>query len=229
MIITEVVMAQLSCERMKLSIKHMTDKVRVMSGPRRAPADDRRQRDSVRPRERILDAALVEFGEHGYAGARIGAIARRAGVNQQLISYYFDGKEGLHRALIARWRETSAALSRPEAPLGEVVAGFAHVGDQQRHWVRLLVWQALGGEREPDAGEYRRAMVEDLRPRQEAGEIDADLDPAYLQLALFGVALAPTLLAPFAADFTGLDPAGDEFRERYRMLIERLVARLSSR
>jgi TetR/AcrR family transcriptional regulator len=32
------------------------------------------------------EAAVTEFGEHGYAGARISAIASRAGVNQQLIS-----------------------------------------------------------------------------------------------------------------------------------------------
>jgi AcrR family transcriptional regulator len=67
-------------------------------------------RDADRTRERILDAALVEFGEHGYAGARIGAIPAR-GSNQRLISYYFDGKAGLHRALIQRWRSTSERLN----------------------------------------------------------------------------------------------------------------------
>ncbi|WP_374194453.1 TetR family transcriptional regulator [Amycolatopsis sp. MtRt-6] len=30
-------------------------------------------------------------------------IAARAGVNQQLISYYFDGKEGLYRAMSEAW------------------------------------------------------------------------------------------------------------------------------
>jgi AcrR family transcriptional regulator len=194
--------------------------------PRRAPTGDDRKRDAERTRERILDAALVEFGEHGYAGARIGAIARRAAANQQLISYYFDGKEGLYRALIERWRRMSGSLNRPDAPLAEVVAAFANVGDQQRYWVRLLVWQALAGDREEGAGEYRRGMVDDLRKRQEAGEIAADLDPAYLQLALFGAALAPTLLAQFAEDFTGLSPDTPEFQERYRDQLERLISRL---
>ena len=59
-----------------------------------------------------LDAAVVEFSEHGFSGARISAIAARAGVNQQLISYYFDGKEGLYRALQDRWRVISADTSQ---------------------------------------------------------------------------------------------------------------------
>ncbi|MEU5722225.1 helix-turn-helix domain-containing protein [Micromonospora sp. NPDC047738] len=197
------------------------------SRPRRSPSGPERKRDAERTRERILDAALVEFGEHGYAGARVTAIARRAGVNQQLISYYFDGKEGLYRALIERWRALSGELNRPDAPLDEVVAAFLHAGTAQRHWVRLLIWQALEGDREEGAEQYRRSMVDDLRRRQAAGEIAQDLDPAYLQLALFGAALAPTLLAHFAEDFTGLPVDSPEFLAGYGEELKRLIARLA--
>src|SRR4051812_37532369 len=120
---------------MTLSTKRLIDNIRrVTEGrrPRRSPSGDERVRDAERTRERILDAALVEFGEHGFAGARIEAIARRAGVNQQLISYYFDGKAGLHGALIERWRLLSVRLNPPDTPLGEVVAGFVRVGAEQR-------------------------------------------------------------------------------------------------
>ena len=50
-----------------------------------------RQRNPERSRERILAAALDEFSERGFAGARVDAIARRAGLNKQLISHYFGG------------------------------------------------------------------------------------------------------------------------------------------
>lgn len=194
--------------------------------PRRAPAGQERKRDADRTRERILDAALVEFGEHGYAGARIGAIARRAGVNQQLISYYFDGKEGLHRALNRRWREMSRGIGSADAPLGDVLAAFTDVGPAQRHWVRLLVWQAMAGYREEDDGAYRRSMVDTVRQRQQAGEIDPGLDPGHLLLALFGAALAPTLLAQFAEDFTGQEADSVAFRQTYLEQLKRIVARL---
>lgn len=214
---------------MTLSTIRLIDTIIGMAepSPRRSPSGPARKRDAERTRERILDAALVEFGEHGFAGARVGAIARRAAVNQQLISYYFDGKEGLYRALIERWRALSAALNAPDAPLGEVVTAFAHVGEAQRHWVRLLVWQALEGDREEGGAAYRKGMVDDLRRRQAAGEIAADLDPAFLQLALFGAALAPTLLAHFAEDFTGLPTDSPEFRARYAELLTAMVARLT--
>jgi TetR/AcrR family transcriptional regulator len=197
------------------------------SKPRRSPSGDERKRDAERTRERILDAALVEFGEHGYAGARIGAIARRAGANQQLISYYFDGKEGLYRALTERWRSMSGDLNRPDAPLDEVIAAFSHVGEGQRHWARLLVWQELEGNREEGGEDFRRSIVDDLCRRQAAGEIAADLDPAYTLLALFGAALAPTVLSQVARDFTGLPADSPEFLSGYREQLKRIVAHLA--
>src|SRR6478609_10341494 len=90
----------------------------------RSPNGAPRVRDAERTRAAILDAALVEFGEHGYAGARTGAIARRAGVNAQLISYYFDGKQGLYKALTQQWRAAGGGAPRPEQPLAEVVASY---------------------------------------------------------------------------------------------------------
>jgi hypothetical protein len=107
-----------------------------------------------------------------------------------------------------------------------VVAAFVRVGAAQRHWVRLLIWQALSGERNEGEADYRRAMVDDLRRRQADGEIAADLDPACLQLALFGAALAPVLLTQFAEDFTGLLAGSAEFQERYLEQLRRIVARL---
>jgi AcrR family transcriptional regulator len=196
--------------------------------PRRSPSGTERKRDAERSRERILEAALVEFGEHGYAGARISAIAGRAGVNQQLISYYFDGKEGLYRALSERWRSMSGELSRPDAPLAEVVGAFVSVGSEQRHWSRLLVWQALAGDTEADSKPFHEAMVADMRRRQAAGELAGDLDPAYVMLALIGAAVAPTLLPEFARNFTGLDPSSPEFVAAFREQIQRMVDHLAA-
>jgi TetR/AcrR family transcriptional regulator len=51
-------------------------------------------------RERILAAALSEFAAEGAAGARTARIAARAGVNKQLLHYYFGAKAGLYRAVV---------------------------------------------------------------------------------------------------------------------------------
>lgn len=209
------------------------DSVRVLNvnEPRRSPRGSDRKRDPERTRERILEAALIEFGEHGFAGARISAIAGRAGVNEQLISYYFDGKEGLYRALQQRWQMTSAAASRPELTLADVVARFLRLNIDQRSFARLLAWDGLADTgSDSDAAEqdpYFTEMVEDMRRRQRAGELADDLDPAYMLLMLFAAAFAPTVIPQIARRLTGLSVDSASFQETYAEQLRRVVERLA--
>ena len=54
-----------------------------------------RTRDADRTQQAILRAAMAEFADKGLGGARIDAIAERAGINKRLIYYYFEGKDRL--------------------------------------------------------------------------------------------------------------------------------------
>src|SRR4051812_25943812 len=158
-------MSAVSIERMILSnvcLIRSDATVIAVSQPRRSPRGPDRKRDPERTRERLLEAAVIEFRDHGYAGAPISAIARRAGVNQQLISYYFDGKEGLFRALQERWRSISGAANSPDRPLGEVVAEFLRLNVEYRSWARVLVWGGLSDDT-PDDNPFFAGMVDDLR------------------------------------------------------------------
>ena len=49
-------------------------------------------------REAILGAARKQFGDHGYAGATIRAIAADAGVDPALVHHFFGTKERLFAA-----------------------------------------------------------------------------------------------------------------------------------
>jgi AcrR family transcriptional regulator len=49
-------------------------------------------------RQRIIDAAIRLFGEHGYKDASTRDIAAAAGVNAPALQYYFENKEGLYKA-----------------------------------------------------------------------------------------------------------------------------------
>jgi TetR/AcrR family transcriptional regulator len=204
-------------------------KVSEMSSARRSPRAEDRKRDAERTQQRILDAALVEFSEHGYAGARISAIANRAGVNQQLISYYFDGKEGLYRALSTRWQALSAAFSQPAMPIHEVVGNFLQANVDHRPWARLLAWQGLTGDSE-DANQddgYFRAMVDDVRRRQLDGEVAEDLDPAYVLFVLFAAALAPSVIPQIVRRITGKVADTPEFLAAYAEQLRRIVEHLA--
>jgi AcrR family transcriptional regulator len=201
----------------------------LVTQPRRSPRGQDRKRDPERTRERILDAAAVEFGEYGFAGARISAIAARAGVNQQLISYYFDSKEGLYRELQDRWRVISAGASQPELSIAEVVAAFLRLSVEQRAFARLLAWDGLA-DTGSDAGEpepYFIEMVEDVRRRQRGGELADQLDPAYVLLMLFAAALAPTVIPQIARRITGLAADSPQFQTAYAEQLRRVVERLA--
>jgi len=50
--------------------------------------------------EQILNAALVVFGEHGLAGARLEDIAKKAGLSKGTIYLYFPNKEALFREVV---------------------------------------------------------------------------------------------------------------------------------
>jgi TetR/AcrR family transcriptional regulator len=49
----------------------------------------------------VLAAAVREFAASGFAGARVDAIAERAGVNKQALYYHFGSKEQLFQAALA--------------------------------------------------------------------------------------------------------------------------------
>lgn len=195
--------------------------------PRRSPQGPHRKRDAERTRERLLEAAEIEFGEHGYAGARISAIARRAGVNQQLISYYFDGKEGLFRALQDRWKTISGQFTAADRPLAEVVTDFLRLNVEHRSGARLLAFSGLTDTEPMPDDPIFAGMVDDLRRRQENGELAADLDPAYVMLVLFSAVLAPTVVPQVARQLTGLAADSPEFHQRYATQLELLVAHLA--
>ena len=57
-------------------------------------------RESRGPRERIQDAAITLFAQKGFAAVGVREIAASAEVNIAMISYYFEGKVGILRAII---------------------------------------------------------------------------------------------------------------------------------
>lgn len=62
----------------------------------------------------ILAAAIHEFTQKGFGGARIDAIARRSGANKRMIYHYFGGKEGLYLAAL---EHVYASIRTAEAEL----------------------------------------------------------------------------------------------------------------
>ncbi len=184
-------------------------------------------RNPERTREALLDAALAEFSEKGRSGARTSSIAARAGVNKQLISHHFGGKDGLYRALVARWLDEEADYDEPDLPLAELAARYAEEGADHRALHRLLLRASL--EEEDGAEGVGAEDLDRMRERQRAGEIVADLDPAFVLLALEAVVALGIVFPGDVRRVTGLDPASKEFAAWQAAQLRTFVSCLAGR
>jgi AcrR family transcriptional regulator len=202
---------------------------------RRAPSHEQRQRDAERSRARLLEAALEEFAAKGFAGARVADIAARAGLNTQLVSYYFGGKDGLYQELQRGWEKYEASFARPGISLADLVSEYLHASLSDPRLTRLLAWHGLAdaadaadaaGAEQTGAAADDNALA-DLRRRQANGELAAELDPGLVLLAVMGAVAAPVIMPQVARRVCGLDPSAPEFEARYADQLKRMIRRLA--
>jgi AcrR family transcriptional regulator len=198
-----------------------------VSGPRRSPSPQERTRDAERTRSALLDAALVEFGAKGLAGARVDVIAARAGVNSQLISYYFGGKQGLYDAILERWYAKERDFDQPGTTLVELVLRYLDAGRTARDLTRMFLRETLDEDPAEAADQPVTDELGRLRARQQAGEIGADLDPAFVLLFLQAMVVSGVLFPGEAKRLTGLDPSSTAFYDRAREQLTKIVERLA--
>jgi len=120
-------------------------------------------------RERILAAAIADFGERGYAGARTASIAFRAGVSPRLITYYFGGKRGLLDELRRRWAAGQAEVSKANHDFPAAIGAWLEATWSEPDWARLMIPpglpRALGRAADPPRPRRRRRPGDRLRPR----------------------------------------------------------------
>ena len=140
--------------------------------------------------DRLLDAALHEFAQHGRGGARTQRVSTRAGVNKQLIHYYFGTKDGLYQAALSRAAEAVAmqlarlplvGLTAVERLRRLVLGQFDFLLQHPRHTAMLI--GATGGGDWADVA--IRPIAELLREGQATGFFRDDVDPeTHARLAL---------------------------------------------
>ena len=119
-------------------------------------------------RDDVLDAALVEFAEHGFEGASTEDIARRAGISQPYLFRLFGTKKELFKASVARCLremlelfQRAAEGKRGEAALEAI--GGAYVDQLEADRVRLRAqMQAYVASEDPEIRQIVRAGYGDL-------------------------------------------------------------------
>lgn len=173
-------------------------------------------------RDNILEIAASEFADKGLAGARIDEIAEKTNSSKRMIYYYFGGKDGLYRAVLAAAyrgiREQEAArdfalMDAAEALEALVVHTFDYHLDRPQ-FVRLVMNENIlrGAHIDQVEGlkERNRSVVAALKTILDKGVAEGvfrtGIDPAGLHLSMsalcfYHVANRYTVRAGFGVDF----------------------------
>jgi AcrR family transcriptional regulator len=77
----------------------------------------------MKPRDRILDAAMAVFRRHGFRRSSIEQAAEAAGLTRQALYHHFKSKEALFRAVIERLHESALAAEIAAVNAAEKAGG----------------------------------------------------------------------------------------------------------
>lgn len=117
-----------------------------MNGPAKDAVRVPVRRDPERTAQNILSAAIVEFADKGFGGARIDVIAERSGANKRMIYHYFGSKEELylasleHEYIVIRKKEEELKLDElpPKEAVREIIKFTFHYFAENPQFISLL-------------------------------------------------------------------------------------------
>ena len=103
--------------------------------------------------DHILDAAAAEFAEHGYGGARVDGIARRAAVNKAMLYYHVGDKAALYTAVLTRnfavargnFEAALAGSSGPREQLVALIDALVRTARMLPHHPQIMLREVASG------------------------------------------------------------------------------------
>ncbi len=121
--------------------------------------------------ERIMAAAETIFAEHGFRGATVDEIAKRAEMSKPNLLYYFNNKEALYRAVLEHtleiWLEPLqeiAADKDPESEIRNYIARKIEASRKHPNASRIFASEMLRGA--PILGDYLHGELKALVARK---------------------------------------------------------------
>ncbi|WP_028805552.1 TetR/AcrR family transcriptional regulator [Streptomyces sp. 142MFCol3.1] len=194
-------------------------------------------------RERVLVAAMDEFGTHGYSTGSLNVIAREAGVAKGSLFQYFSGKLDLFTYVAEQTSFRIYAHMQPWLDGYDGTSAFrVHLVEALEAWLAYFathplergVTAATNMEMDPAVRDAVRVPVNEiylagLRPllqrAVEAGDLRKDADLEAL-LSLLLVLLPHLALLPHAPGLDGPIPLSGKHPQVRRENLERIVTPL---
>ena len=185
-------------------------------------------------RERVIQVALEEFAQHGYAQASVSRMVRRAGIAKGSIYQYFDDKKDLYLYLIRLAGEAKVRFMAQEKPpagrdffedfRGQLLAGarFGLASPRNQLYVQVaskMYASPIRDEMLAKMKEMSEAYLADLvRAAQEKGQIRTDVP---VELVTYFLNAVMSEFHRYVARVAGVDPdriAEPEILERMQGL-----------
>jgi AcrR family transcriptional regulator len=175
--------------------------------------------------QRIIDAALEEYGQQGWSGFTMDGVARRAGVGKSTVYLRWQDKDSL---LTAAVHSSSHALGMVDTgsmrgDLEELAANMMRHFREPAGWATLRITidtagatQRLGTFAEEVTDQFREFADRIVRRAIERGEVPADLDSRLIADCVYGPVVIQSLTARLENR-----PLGDEqIRSRVTEIVD---------
>ncbi|MGH0032190.1 MAG: TetR/AcrR family transcriptional regulator [Myxococcota bacterium] len=180
-------------------------------------------------RETILAATRALLAERGLPRVTLRAVAKRAGVQPALVTYYFGSKRALLREVVlgvaARIRDDLRAEAvRPGDPserIANVMRAMARIFVEHPYAPRLLFEQVMfaeDGTIDEFVETFARPNLESMRDLLTAGHASGqlrELDPVFFAPQLIGLNTFFYLAEPLITRLFDLDGIDRELAERF--------------
>jgi AcrR family transcriptional regulator len=212
-------------------------KARATAKP--APRRRKPRRDAEATRERIFAAATREFASHGFGGARVDRISRRARTFDRMLYYHFGNKEQLFRVVLegayenlwAAEERLDLARADPVEAIRELVAFTWQYYVDHPEFVRLLnsenLQQGKNVRRSSRVGKLSSPfirIIEDLLARgAKAGVFRQGVDPVKLYLTIAALGYFYVSNRYTLTHFLGVDLMGEKERKAWLQHITGVV------
>ena len=161
------------------------------------------KRNPEQTKERILAAAIDVFSSQGLGGARVDAIAERAGANKRMIYHYFGNKDQLYLRVLetvyshirSHERELHLDDLDPESAMRELVRYTFDYFVENPHFIRLLnnenLYEAAHLKRLPSIRDMHMPLTAQIKAILDRGVASGvfrnGVDPVQLYISIAGV------------------------------------------
>jgi len=166
------------------------------------PTKQKMPRNAARTRQRLLNAAIRLFSEHGFNGVAVDQIVLAAKVNKRMVYHYFGSKRGLYQAAFRDVYDRLGSVelyaiergSSPREKLTRVVESYFQFLDDDPVYTRFLLWanvekgRYIGREEKvltkaPFFEQFRMIVEDGIK----MGEFEPDLNVTQLLIHMIGL------------------------------------------